>query len=550
MSMFSTAWPNDDFLVYSSPRAIIPTSCIHDIPYSDIKTQKARGIKALANHTIAPMVQAIGGYEIRLLPQNNTMPPSLDAYKLFARPCPVTPRHGFVESRAVADMVEAQALLIEARQVDPEAEVIVMKKLTGKWSGIATNTGVTWGHGNDGVTSGGKGAVVLIPAPTSVENWNSASLFPLRGDFKASITQTGYVELVENEGRSIVVQYREGPAQPATLDYIPRKTLIKSFLVAGGDLLKWEKRLSGIPLADRKTTVISAKGMALSSHYAVHGIALGIPVVTSDIPIVRGQTLEAAENTIPKLRQKDYQTLATLLKKALKAKFNFHQYEQQEVLATGIASLHTMAVWDNSPMLMELRALSVVTILRYLCSAVVGEVRHFDRKGPGQDGLTEQKTIVPSDRYENGRDFIYSRLLKPLPLATILSYFQTTQEDFFQTGWGVGHSRDPETGRSLGRWDKTSASYGGPNWGRVSRSGERLAKATIVFLEQPNKQTWQELFMSLNNAVHMAHNNGRALDKWIGDSMLDRIAQAPALGFMNAYAAEIALGIVKKEGSE
>jgi hypothetical protein len=132
------------------------------------QTQKAKGIQGLSRaHGMLPaQVKFPPLDKINVLPYE--MPNTL-AFPLFARPCPKVPRHGFVESRLGKNQVELLQVFGEARSADPEAEVLTMPQLTGRYSGIATNVGVTWGLGHEGATAG-KEPLWNVPCASGLES--------------------------------------------------------------------------------------------------------------------------------------------------------------------------------------------------------------------------------------------------------------------------------------------------------------------------------------------------------------------------------------------
>lgn len=492
------------------------------------KTQKALSIYDLNSHNGEFPCTDHFPSGAKILPQHISTIPTI--YPLFARPCPLTPRHGFVDSRPVHSQEEALALLEEVKREDPEGELILMPILTGKYSAVATNVGVTWGHGNDGVT-GGKGENILIPTPTTqVERWNYYTHLSLK------IPDAAYLELVEHNGHTIVVQVRNGPALPNTPDYIPRTEVVnKVFRPDGYSLLTWERLLKDAVMRNGGKPdglAICSQGMALSSHYAVHGVELGIPVITSRGTKV-GDQLGRVESTTPELTQADYDNLAALIRAwELKNYITPEGLKCNSTILTAIATIHTMQQWGNTPHLQQLRASSIISLLRYLSAATLGEMRYWWTQGPGRDGGSPL-TDLDSKLSSKDRDQIYTNILKPAPIHTILGDFKTTRKDFNTYSWRG----------QVGRRGRDPSTYGGRKWGNVSNAGLNLAEATLAFLSSPSKQTWAEVTITANTAVHTAHNNGFALNKWISGNIFKKVAECPGLGFLNSFAGQIALGM-------
>lgn len=504
-------------------------------PDNEIKTQKAKGIKALIRSGTFTMPTYTA---FILLPQGRGI--VLDkTEKWFARPCPVTPRHGFVESRPVKTMEEALEVLREAREVDPEAEVILMPLLTGKYSGVATNVGVTWGMGNDGVTSGGKGKTFLIPTPmTSRDTWTGT--FRPRTIIDAGILNTAYLELVEDKEIVNVVQLRDGPVQPTTPNFIPKKITVKKVLKAKGDLLAWEQIIKNE--RNTKGLVIDHYQGALSSHYAVHAIAAGIPVVT-DKQIEVGMVLSPSKKTIP-LSQRDYRRIAALTRKWIK--FDHYNLDHSKSVHTAVATIHAQGSWGNAPHLIKLRAFSVVALMKFMASAAVGELRHWSDRGPGfYDYTMRPITKLPVEPERSGipRRVVYHKYLKLKDIKAFSTDLKTAEKDFLHEKWPSRKHNVYRKGKRAKR--RLYWGYGGPKWAEVSRVGYILTDTLQDFIKNPNVTTWNDVVMAANNAIHTAHNGGVALNKWADDAMLKKIANAPVWGFMNNVSAEVVLGLLK-----
>lgn len=65
-----------------------------------VKTQKAKGILALSQYRVKT-------FTTEMVKQAKVFPHDpLKAFPFFARPCPMVPRHGFVESRTVMNMAD------------------------------------------------------------------------------------------------------------------------------------------------------------------------------------------------------------------------------------------------------------------------------------------------------------------------------------------------------------------------------------------------------------------------------------------------------------
>src|SRR5207237_6510131 len=84
--------------------------------------------------------------------------------QLFARPCPVRPRHGFVDSRKVkAFDPDVINLLKESWAEDPDAELLLTPYIPAEFSGVWRPGLLVLGPGHDGATSGHSSIAVPLP---------------------------------------------------------------------------------------------------------------------------------------------------------------------------------------------------------------------------------------------------------------------------------------------------------------------------------------------------------------------------------------------------
>jgi len=186
------------------------------------------------------------------------------------------------------------------------SEVILTPPLTAKISSVATNAGVSWGPGNDSVTSGTSPNIAEIPVKSTAWAWRRAVelLFPLLSGVREffEFPVYPYLELVEHKETVQLVQVRDGPEQPGGHNYVPRTFEVKEVLTAhvGILLLEWERKIESLENLDG--LIVYAPRMSLSSHYCVHAIAKGIPVVTEHCPEV-GQIIKASTGRPKMLRQ-------------------------------------------------------------------------------------------------------------------------------------------------------------------------------------------------------------------------------------------------------
>ena len=515
--------------------------------FSGPQTQKIRGLQ----YTGVPQYwfgELNKRFNMNVLPYEI---PKFDPQRkpLFARPCPMKPRHGFVDSRIVKSWKDILDIYKETIAEESEGEVILMRPLSGKYSGVATNAGVVWGSGNNSATNGDDGTI-FIPSSVDTFTWNAGSLLVdthyMGKDYvyqelnKLSIYETNYLEIVEDQGNIHVVQRRNGPSVPAQVDFIPKDMQVKRILHRSdtdGSLLGWEKYIKEIPEKEKDGVVFSHVKGNLSSHWAVHAIEHNIPVVCSQ-HVYFGQKLKAATINKHIMSTKDLMDLKKGIAKWLSKDFilpvsNLDKY----ILYTTIGTIHSMSRWDNSPHLMTLRCVAIASLIRFLCAACVGELRYWNKHGPGRDmsrdgddvNRANLKTKIPGLKYieDKNRNSIWTRMLSPLTLNKRLKIMNSVYYDFGCAGW--------------------DRNYGGCNWQAVTLATNNLITAVMLFLRKPTNSNWVSVITTINIALHTAHNNGLAVSKWIANEEITKISQSPTLGFLNSFCAEVVLGLYNKK---
>ena len=123
------------------------------------KTQKARGVALIkSNFGSFQFRTRVKCLPFKLIQEESDIDDPMFAITepLFARPCPVKPQHGFVDSRIVKDKKAAKRVFREALEADPKAEMLLMPLVKADFSAIWAPGLLSIGPGNDGATSGHK----------------------------------------------------------------------------------------------------------------------------------------------------------------------------------------------------------------------------------------------------------------------------------------------------------------------------------------------------------------------------------------------------------
>jgi hypothetical protein len=405
-------------------------------------TQKARGLAALACRGLAMQFVVRPG-EVKW---NGGWP-------AFARPCPVRPRHGFVESRVVDNEDEVARVLEETRAVDPQGEVIVMPFVEAKGNAVLAGRKVVVGDGNDGATAGRSGWALALAEPATFEQ----DLLE-----EAGITGTAYVEAVSDVFDNVTLtQLRDGPTPPEADEYVPQTVVVQRVIVGKGDLVEFEREVEQAG----EGAVIWLPGGSLLSHYAVHGVAKGIAVVTRARAPAVGDVLTPPKGQHVLSLQRFRQGVRVGMVVPLELG------SARRAGKAALVGLHNAAASDGWSL-----GVSAAVLFRMGVTLCAGEAR-FVRKR------------------QRNRSAIYQRTLSA---KARLSQTLVASHKVFST-W-VGGS-----------------SFGGAKWREaaefVAELGAQLAKGS------PG-----ETVVALNKLVNHAHNGGWLFDKFFDRSYMNRAA--------------------------
>lgn len=444
------------------------------------RTQKAKGIAALNDagfpvpnfevHKIEEFVNPVDSKgQIALFPDDAAF---TNLINKFVRPCPMVPRHGFVDSRPVKTLNDAKKIVNETLAVEEKAELVCMPFVDAKYSAIWTDGKMIIGPSNDGATTGhGSRVIPVLGIPSvSLERWEQACKL-------ANITEAPYLELLwtnkydyDTSYKNYYVQLRNGPKLPTTIDFIPEKIEVREVVEATGDLLEWETKAKNFT----KGTVIYHKGGSLASHYAVHAVLNGIPVLVSREPRV-GETLEpTADVSQPDSKQ---------IKIGFLLGCNLDMTYQQAALVM-LVGCHSTALWAGKNDMMLGFALGAM--YRLIITAALGEYRHTPKN---------KKTHKPS------RNAVYNGVWNKILAQSTRTRYMAALDSFENDNW--------------------HGSFGGEKWLEFGRFAGLIFNAVL----QENVNQALSLF---NQAVHAAHNSGWAFDKFLSKDTLDQTATNPA----------------------
>ncbi len=425
------------------------------------RTQKAKGLCALRDAYLCTE-------NFIVHPIEDVRPSQLVGY--FVRPCPMQPRHGFVDSRLIESLDAAEKIIEETKAADPQAEIICMNKVDAKHSGIFTPGLLTIGRSNDGATTGRD--ALQLPTPGTYPGITDS----LRE--QSGVTDAEYVEYLYTDdaykSRS-TVQLRNGPRLPQTEDFIPREIEVKKIVVAEGDLLEWETLMKDQP----EGTVVSHVGGSLASHFSVHAVLNNVPVLTTRKPKlgeVLRQTVEDREIDLNKIR----------------AGFYYAQYANWEPSLQGhvmLTGLHHLTTWKGKHDL--LIGMGLGCAYRLCVLACLGEFRHEARF----KNQLRRKSIPSRERVYECYNARSMQGITAQRLTLALKSFS----DY--SIWGTG-------------------SFGGWKWYQFGILAPQIHNALIK--GETNRAL--ELY---NVIVNAAHNGGWAFNKFVSENYMTEAASNP-----------------------
>lgn len=460
------------------------------------RTQKVRGVQYLEKKFPSDVPV------FRVIQSEDAVEPAFTSIRyytdrhLFARPCPLKPRHGFVDSQPVQSSNETLNVFRRAREADPNAEMLLMPFMEANLSAILTPSAVSVGRGHDGVTGKGNNVITLPLAHANFEWVNKK---------EAGITNTPYIESVtDEEGNIKLVQLRDGPAVSLNAaedgTYIPRTTRVQVVIKADGDLLKWETRMKRAG----EGTVVTMPGGSMLSHYAVHAVLNHIPVVFDGRALKRGDRLKANVKAIAV----DYSAMARGLTYGLTK------------VPTGNNIIRVCRKWMRFAAVMAHQATALTSTqdgaialgvaVGYMLRCAAGAARAEARHVPTDiDKMVTKGGDREAYYYEYAHDYLRARVELPI-----------VHEAFEKGSWHTA--------------------FGGKRWGGISGAVIALDRAANEFLASPSTATYTPMLASLHTLLNAIHNGASWVTKFIETKILDRAANGHIQTILSAaYSAHV-----------
>lgn len=460
------------------------------------ETQKARGIFFIMNKS--PVVKAAFGWTVPkhiLFNAGDQFSDSSFNYPVFARPCPVDPRHGFVDSTTCKNADEVNALSRATYEEEENAEFLVTKPIDASYGAILTDGTLTFAVGNDGATSG-----------------NNVKYFYLSGDPIAPAISLDPTVLLEGEvpfyelvldksGHTNLVQVRSAPGVPKCKDYIPNPVTVKKIVKAEGDLLDWEKLMHEV---DPATTIVDHTNGSLASHYAIHAIINKVPIFTSYLPDMGAEVPATVFDSEinEEDREKFYKAFCYgfsageyMMKNS---KFFGNGTGRSVMNAAMTLSLSCLHNFSAIAMAKDYEVVGITLGLFLRATFVVssGETRHCNRENAKQAELKAWLDAIPGDR-EGAYNWHYRK-----PTEQFIREAMTIYRIFNDVNWRGG--------------------FGGEKWASCTRSSIDLFNACV-------KRDINSVVELFNQVLHEEHNGGKYLNKVINVNQFDEAANDPSL---------------------
>lgn len=407
-------------------------------------------------------------------------------FPVFARPCPLNPRHGFVDSTICKDYLELNKLSNDTLTADNDSEILVTKPVNCSYNIIFNDGNITFGEGNDGATSG-KNCKYFYVNKDSI-----GDILNLKNTKLIAEGEAPFYEFVVDKNETVyLVQIRSAPITPKAKDFIPSRVEVRNIIKAEGNLLEWEQRLKTI---DPANTVIDHTDGSLSSHYAIHAIINKIPIFTTYLPAI-GDIVEPTvvnQDITEEDKKEFFEGFVNGFSSKLKIKEDPAAHFRI-IIQTALATLHN---YSSLAMMKDYRLLGLVLGLfsKVTFATSAGESR-FSR------GLNEVKYF--SDYYSKMK-FSVAAARQP-----IYNLVFSNDVDFVKYV-----ARESLKTFSYLKW---GGSYGGPKWKSCTLSAIELFNACV----NRDIKNVVELF---NKVINEEHNGGKYLNKCIRVDEFDQAA--------------------------
>ena len=425
----------------------------------------------------------------------------------FIRPCPITPKHGFVESRIFDNPQTLVDTARETIEADSLGEILIMQYIPAEYSSVINPNCITIGRGTDGVTSGKEDTITFSTFRRRQAPWNCPS-FTVLAKQNALACEALWLK---DRKQWAVVQMREISSKIGTARtcYIPKDFQVAWIIrVAHLDPNSLMERLfDKITPQEAETTFFVVNTM--QSHNAMQLIEKGYAVGEKSLGIVFGDKLKKTSDEILPFMTKDLEDLALLLRGYMSKSMRTLTLNSASTGNTGmVTGRQLLARWAahtaKDSLSLDLSSegdrivlsLGIVSMLYMSISACTGEARHFFFKGTGgmsYAGLPHRIFKADGVMKTYPKEVVYEKL-DDYKLPQLLAV----------------------ASRVLPMLDATWASgYGGAAWSKILTTNLSMYEEIKQFIEAPTSKTLISLLNKYNEASYLTHNGGAgALSKF------------------------------------
>jgi hypothetical protein len=449
-------------------------------PIPIYRTQKARSVIALQKYDLlASHMARVAQTELEAVTGAHAI-----GLPCFMRPCPVTPRHGFVDSRVVTSTDDVRAVWQEAIAADPGAEALLMPFVKASHNMVWRPGLVSVGPGHDGATGGHDSATILIE-PGYSPHWATIAT-----DATVNLEQCDpFVEAVMGPNGLTVTQVRAGDkGAPAGADWIPApmivarvRTIDPATKKDDGAMLAWESEAKALIAGE---DLVYNPGGNLGDHWSVHARIHGIGVVTTFRPSV-GDTVPAMGQQVEPL---DPQAIVWGLLGGLCGPSLIPTDRRVSAVCAAVCGTHH-GLRMGGAIGVHLGT-SIAVMLRLGQAAIWGEARHAEHHTAIATGKLSRAQIFTKilDQWQDGRDQL-----------------KTKADLFWSHAWHGG--------------------FGGTAWGTCAKALVALDQAVLDLVRVPSLVHAKRILAAHTTAVNVAHNNGWWLNKFAPSYWFDRAAE-------------------------
>lgn len=468
-------------------------------------------------------------------------------FPAFLRTCPLTPRHGVIESIRCDSMEDLHANFERLRDImlkeDPGGCLMLMPYIDATNSAVMALShgdfrGYTiFGPGHDGVTAG-HGLQLGFPLRMGKSSDNialqaigrSPSEHELEFVFKVSDKQRNGRSLLDLAGTNDkwLTQIRGAPehsvveAPPEgvdTIGMVPQgEVVVDEFIMMTGlEEVAWLEENVTAEKAATGFVVVEPNGSRLSHIYA-HCRGVGAAYIITDSVNKGDRWVEAAPGWVvldnegtfepkpysPAVYREDFI-------RGINAA-NVYWAKQHGWFATFFHQ-YVSAPMSKPQDVAYLAGVFAGWLPKAIMALGLGEMRHANSLKSNASavifatidacvGSDVWKMVNKTEHLDSSRSHYYAAIGHLTPSFGDMALMMHFLEKHFAKGW--------------------VSNYGGPTgWGVSMAKGAVVAEAINAFLTQPTDENFNEVLLKVNEAENVVHNNGFLFNKWLSKRAFD-----------------------------